>query len=72
MTDMTNMTVMSDEDIKQLKKQIEEYEQKLAEGLRMKRAEDLKKVKELCKRHGFTQTDLRTVLKTRKKAIPKY
>lgn len=53
--------------IEQLLKQREEIDKKIEEQKKHGREEALKKVRDLCKLYGFSATELRSVLKTRKK-----
>ena len=54
----------SDEIMAEMKK----LEDELAEATKAEKDEDLKTVRELCKKHNFTATQLRGCLKTRKKS----
>ena len=51
----------------ELVQQREELDAKIAEALKEERAEDLAYVKEKIKLHSFTMTELRSVIKTRKR-----
>ncbi len=54
--------------VEQIDAEIKRLEEAREKALKKKKDEDLKTVKELCKMHGFTATQLRGVLKTRKKS----
>lgn len=55
----------------EIKAEMKRLEEELADATKAEKEEDLKTVKELCKKHGFTATMLKGSLKTRKKAQEK-
>lgn len=62
---------MKDNDISKLIAQREAIDKQIEESKKAQRAEDLEKVRELCKLHGFSKTDLRGAIKERKKPVAK-
>jgi uncharacterized protein (UPF0335 family) len=54
-------------DVEDLIKQRDAMEVQIKEALKEQRADDLKDVLAKCKRHGFTATEMKSAIKTRKR-----
>jgi hypothetical protein len=67
----TNTTKSPSQLLAEAQKQQEELAAKIADLLKQTRSEDLVIVKKLCKTHGFTATELKDVLKKRRKVAVK-